>query len=607
LDRILGRITAEAGNDDIGLRLVELQFEIAFGDFKISPAAAERLYNDAVLRIQTHSWMPHRRRVLGYMLEGLRAIRFRERIVVKLRSWMFSRSGWRQGWYDGMHTWPATDETVGALLRAMYSDDDGVQRCAAIALAAVAKDRPDVGDRVAQLALHEPQPRVRAAALESLHTGWPDHPGIVLALTPARLSAAAELRLIAYVVRIAATAQDDDDYRQLLTMAANHSLYKVSYAWQPLIADNLVRGWKDDPRLLKACVEAVTATLEDRELDTGIAFRILLSAFPQNETAAAAIANELRTSSYPFVGIHSRADGFDLVMRNFRDNPTVVAALDVWPFGSHQAPELAFASLGGRTPAMKARLLAALPGAFPFWAADALLEGWGVDDADVHAALTTLAYEPPSRASELATLIPKILPVAAAEKRLKELLLSDEPRRIDAVILGLGQTTLVGDCELAEHALRLVRGGQRDAFDMSAAALFRVFHAYPRVRAFALEYIEQFAAPLGAIAEAFHDDPEVRAAIVAATGALPQPLRLHIVTTLAKRRENAGDLALLSHFNLEDDADVRRIAATAFCSSVADNGELVPGFGCRQLINRHPMHAERLGDFAGGLAFSQQA
>jgi hypothetical protein len=29
-------------------------------------------------------------------------------------------------------------------------------------------------------------------------------------------------------------------------------------------------------------------------------------------------------------------------------------------------------------------------------------------------------------------------------------------------------------------------------------------------------------------------------------------------------------------------------------------------FGCRQPINRHPMHAERLGDFAGGLAFSQQ-
>jgi hypothetical protein len=30
-------------------------------------------------------------------------------------------------------------------------------------------------------------------------------------------------------------------------------------------------------------------------------------------------------------------------------------------------------------------------------------------------------------------------------------------------------------------------------------------------------------------------------------------------------------------------------------------------FGCRQPINRHPMHAECLGDFAGGLAFSQQA
>jgi len=170
------------------------------------------------------------------------------------------------------------------------------------------------------------------------------------------------------------------------------------------------------------CLKAVNMMGPSRYLEHSIAIHVLLSSFPGDPQVAAYAIDQIQTQNFPFVSLNFGA--FELLAKSFRDYAPLVAAIDEWaPKQQHRDPELSHAALVGRTPVMKQILLQDLrTSTLPFWAANALTAGWGLEDAEVRAGLVDLIKGPVAKASAIAHYGPQLLSRDEAKSRLDEML-----------------------------------------------------------------------------------------------------------------------------------------------------------------------------------------
>jgi hypothetical protein len=152
VEHLVKQLHSHAGHSASGLAARELLTEIAFGEFGCPPQTSIRLAEEAIASIERHWWMPHRRRLLAYCLDGLRSARLRDTVRQHLRRWVFSRGGWRASSYEAMDGWPATPDVTQFLMTRLYDEEARVQRTAARSLGNVARGAGDVGDEIAAMA-----------------------------------------------------------------------------------------------------------------------------------------------------------------------------------------------------------------------------------------------------------------------------------------------------------------------------------------------------------------------------------------------------------------------------------------------------------------------
>ena len=145
-EQLLRRFERLATEDNAGLAVREWMTEIAFGDFTTSPENARELADTAIRRIETHGWIPHRRRLLRAVLDGLGSTRLRDVVRTHIRRWIYCREGLRERWYSAMRGWPNEPDVVTLLLTVLQDESADVQRAAGNALAVVATSDQSVGD-----------------------------------------------------------------------------------------------------------------------------------------------------------------------------------------------------------------------------------------------------------------------------------------------------------------------------------------------------------------------------------------------------------------------------------------------------------------------------
>jgi hypothetical protein len=143
---------------------------------------------------------------------------------------------------------------------------------------------------------------------------------------------------------------------------------------------------------MRAAIEAMKPRiLRERSLDNELATELLIEGFMTVPEAVASVANVIRTERYPFLSA-SHA-GWKLPSEKCAGNPDLIAAADAWLDDSrsqHHYPEVSFAARLGWTAVAKRRLLENLDSWFPFWSAEALLDGWGMQDEEVSSGLNRL-------------------------------------------------------------------------------------------------------------------------------------------------------------------------------------------------------------------------
>jgi hypothetical protein len=235
----------------------------------------------------------------------------------------------------------------------------------------------------------------------------------------------------------------------------------VDFRWRDEIVGALTSGWPQSARTLSTCLRAVN----ERGLDAPLrydddALLVLVSGYPQHPRVAEFIAHQLRHDKY---GLSTSEDKvWWHILHNFRDNPQVVQAIDEWlPTREIFDHVSVYAALTGRTETGKRYLLAHLEKGWPHgwpiwvaWVASALLEGWGMEDAEVAEALTRSVWGPEKEASWIGLQLPQIISDrSTCRQRLLDILKSPDCERYDSVLAALPQ---VGTNEENAEAISIV-------------------------------------------------------------------------------------------------------------------------------------------------------
>jgi hypothetical protein len=380
--------------------------------------------------------------------------------------------------------------------------------------------------------------------------------------------------------------------------------------WSGEITNTLIKGWSGSNRLKDACFKGARRSYDSVGIDHSIAINVLLQAFPQDSQVAQFCVEQITTEEYPFLG-GDHIDSWRWLSESFRDHPDVIAAIDKWaPQQQYREPELSYAALVGRTDVMKQKLITSLEednNTIPHWAANALIDGWGMDDPEVARALMEVANGPPYRASGIAHLMPKMcLDADVAQTRLLELLAAPGNVRRDLIISGLASIaqspqdeTVVAACLKA-----MPRGRRPSLFEDIRGQLIFSFPGHPDIRNLAIDELLREEPNLGIVAHAYSDDQDMRGRVVKHLTPLPTQLRGMILRELGDLQDNDGFASsILSQYDAEPQSDLKVVGSIGYHRSLSKDPDLpanvIENLGQAISAQGFDYQARRLAAFAG--------
>ncbi|AFZ27223.1 putative NTPase (NACHT family) [Cylindrospermum stagnale PCC 7417] len=559
--------------------------ETAFGEFNCSASLAKKIASEVFENIELGFWMPHRERLLHHVLDGLRSAPVKELVKSKLQSWFPSRRRWRSNIFYAMTNWPLTDEVITYLWRGIHDEEIDNQRAAAKTLANLAAGNVEIGNRLACLACSPSDPKTRAVAVESLLYGWPNHESLERILGETRYSISPELRLVAILGRIQQHNQTEEDQEELLRLGSREG--QLNYEWPSEVAKALMNGWPQSSITKEACFDALQKdNISRSKLDGEIALRILLEDYPQDADVAQFCVEQFRHENYPFLEASIGYQIWILLAQNFKDHPQLVAVIDEWILKqTYHEPEVAIVAMVGRTPTAKAKLLSSLDSQFPHWSAEALIEGWGIQDTEVAQRLRQIAFSSAAEASKIGHLLPQIIEdKTVCRNRLLEVLQNPNCERPDIVMSGLailGSTQ--GDTEVVDIVLNLISKLNRNntIHELVIKNLFLDYSSDERVRELAKrELLEgnDIYSIHETVVLAYGSSLEIRQKIIEVTSPLPVRLRWIIAKYLGEGGNDQNfAMSLLKFYDHDHDLEVKTQASISYHTLLkASDQDLAP-------------------------------
>jgi hypothetical protein len=141
-------------------------------------AQTRRLLLDRITReIETGEREAHQAHLLDRLVPGLSRREMRDDLTQRFGGWLQAVS--RERWSSVLRaasSWEPDEILLKLLWHALLADDDEVQRIACRVLGTKFSGKDDIAVRLSELASTTRLDRRRAAAVEALSLGWPDHP-----------------------------------------------------------------------------------------------------------------------------------------------------------------------------------------------------------------------------------------------------------------------------------------------------------------------------------------------------------------------------------------------------------------------------------------------
>jgi hypothetical protein len=312
-------------------------------------------------------------------------------------------------------------------------------------------------------------------------------------------------------------------------------------------------------------------------LDSEIAFLVLLRGYANDPPFVQTLCSTIAADP-TFVGVNSP---WELLRDAYRGHTLVGPALDAWvdrqhaKYGIGVMRDAAWAATVSVSEDAKQRLLTGLASRdqYVFWPIWGLLEGWGMADPVVRAALLDLASRPPEFCQYFAQHLPAIIDDAdVCRRRLLEIAGLPDVVRPDFLIQGFAALGVDHSDEEVVRALVSITVPKRSIFDGTGQLVLH-FGKAPAVRDLARAGAARCNAPLDAMAAVYGGDDEMRGLILESATPLPSALRHLMVEHAARRCSSDAFLAnILAAYPDETDASVRMMAATGHYSNLRNSG-----------------------------------
>jgi hypothetical protein len=417
-----------------GLLTREILAEAACGQFGLPGADARRIAERLLETVETHTYVPHRTRLLDAILPGLDNPTVADVIEDAMRRWTLAvkrPSGyllWRLAALVPDHR--TSDTVVQVLLRGLSNSGADVAYGAAIAIAARVSrpeyDEPDERDalRAGLLSvLRNPASgQAQAAALAALLLEWPDDPVMVAALAEARASTDHGVKVVAlaYVLGVLRLGMGQAERPNPDLVSTPPPITEVERDWLlhrmeyheasdvhgELQLAAIIRAAGNEERALDFCIKGIDLR-SGPSLD--ILWAVALRAFPNDERFVGTLCRHLRTDEHPWMLL--RADNSTLHHMALAYRPgtehhqAIADAIEdhLRSFNKpHRATELPVFAAIDRGPVIRETLLRHVrEGGFPHWASRALVDNFAADQT-VLDELRSLLLGDPGKASAVA-------------------------------------------------------------------------------------------------------------------------------------------------------------------------------------------------------------
>ena len=555
--------------------------EVAFSDLGCPPKTAKRIAESLYRVIERGDWMPHRERLLGLAIDGIRSTTMKESVKKKLTFWFPGRVKWRAPVIEATANWEWTDELNECLWNNLHDSDFSNQRAAAKVICEKRKGDEATGVALSELASYHPRASVRVASLEGLMLGWPSLANTEAAMQIATDSLHPQLQLLGLFWRIKNYRQNDEDKKLLLRL----SRWQTGlYEFRALISEAIVTGWPKDTDFKQHCMDAVAGRNHLVSVDKTIATSVLLNGY-QDDTDVVALCAKEMSSDHPFI-LTGLADAIASFSNSFPRNKELMDSVDTWlerqKFNGPDEMKAALYTKSERARKKLLRLLSEDGTGWRFWAAEGLLQGWP-GDPEALEQLRTIAKGENKYASGLSMQLSRI--IADREeciRRLIEFMDDDSVRRHDLVVRAIVELEPIGHgFDLVDMGLSKVIPklgvGNMDVATITATLIKR-FPDDARVQLLVHKClagrIDQLSKPsLSLIASCYPRNREIQNKILAIMSPLPDPMRLVLVERLGSiHSEQHFVETLLSNYDDEFHGEVKTTASIAYHQALLTSG-----------------------------------
>jgi len=571
VDKLVEQIEAQSLDAIGSMNREQLLAELAFGSAKKSPLTARRLVARAVHRIEYGGNLAERRAILASAIDGMADRVTGAEVEARLRSWSPRRRFYASGVFRALEAWPRTTLLRRALWRALHDEERDVQKGAASALAAVFGGDVEVGEELYALATSSLDISVAAAALEALIAGWSEHPDLPDLRRDAVASRYALLQLIGLRGKSSISKFDDRDKEAVIWLLQD--IFSPLTFWDlPSAGDLLLKGWKDDPRMVSLCLNSVklSARRGQIEINRTEASRFLLGCDTSDPSICSWILDELK-SEFPF-GLN-REGGWNalprfLVHKEIRDAAVSFAISDN-RLGRFQYRGFYAACADDRVRDALVAEAATTEGMDTYWCVAPLVEGWGRADALVRELLEDIGQWSPDRLTSLARLLPKII-VDRVECREKLLQVGRHAKRPRYDLLAAGFAELGCDGHDSDVVDVLLSGSERGRRTDDDDGLFQYFASHPEVRRRAVAALSQHGGSLTSLAIGYASDTEIASRVLEAVTSLPSALRAQVTDHAAVETNlHSAVMSAVRNYSLEADPELSIRSAIIYHSNIA--------------------------------------
>jgi hypothetical protein len=556
--------------DDQALLLAE----IAFGPSRCPAKLAAELSEEIFQRIDLGCYMPYREKLLHLALDGLLSEGIADKVQKKILQWFPCREEWRAYIYEAMAPWTPTFDVVECLIKGICDTGVQNQRSAAKTLAKLAQGEKEIGNQLAGLLRSCAEASVRAAAMESLLLGWPNHPDIDFATWGARDSLSPELCLVGIKSKIRSLVHDPKDWQELFLLSSYDC--GLDYQWKREIPTLLVEGWPRNEELKRACLELINRP-GDSNPDRKIIYEALIAGYGGDPEVAEILARIIWKHGFRQISDHTEI--WELFCENFSNNEEVIAAVNHFLSQERLADAEEFlAAKYGMLPNVKDALLSQLDRQFPQRSAQLLMERWGMSDKKVSKKFRSMAAASPKIASQIAHLMPQVInDDIQCKNRLLKLIRNPECYRTDLVIRGLSSLkNCISISEIVDAALELNLWENNLEVQSIREFLYSHCASEDRVKAMAERELNTPEGLYAEVAAAYGaEDKNIRMRIIDICGSLQSNLRFVIVKRLSQSSsENDFSLSVLGNYRLDVAGGVTTEASRGYHNLLGRAGDL---------------------------------